>query len=101
MSIINDNIFNIIAITDCEIVEGIKESKRLLFQILLVHIILCIVNGNYNFFSKELFKSLIITAAAIMFYHLFLRKIIDPKINYMMKVCDNNHNDNNKKNIDN
>jgi hypothetical protein len=79
--------------SDEQIRETLGEANRLLFQIFLVHIITCIINRNNNIFSKELFRSLIITAMAIILYHIFVKKItnllfdIDGKEN---KIDNNN-----------
>ena len=79
-------IFNI---TSCNIAQGLGESSRFMFHVFLVHISTCIIEGKSDFFSDELFRSLIITAMAIALYHVFFRKIMDPKIEKMKLICYN------------
>lgn len=74
-------------VSNCSISQAIGESNRLLFQILLVHITTCVINGTNNFFSEELFRSLLITAIAIVLYHLFFRKITEPYIELSKLSC--------------
>lgn len=76
-------------ISKCNIAQMIGESNRFLFHVFLVHISACIVNGDNNFFTKELFRTLLITTMAIIMYHIFIRKIIEPKIEKMNLICFN------------
>ena len=80
---------DILAISQCNIAQIIGESNRFLFHVLLVHISTCIIEGKPNFFSEELFRTLLITAMAITMYHVFFRKIMDPKIEKMKLICYN------------
>jgi hypothetical protein len=78
------DIFNI---TQCNLAQMIAESNRFLFQVLLVHIATCVIEGKKEIFSETLFKSLLITAIAIVMYHIFFRKLVEPKLEKMKMVC--------------
>lgn len=78
------DIFNI---TQCNLAQLIAESNRFLFQVLLVHITTSIIEGKDEIFGETLFKALLITAIAILMYHLFFRKIVEPKLEKMKMVC--------------
>jgi hypothetical protein len=80
---------DILNISNCNIAQMIGESNRFLFHVLLVHIATCIINGDIVFFTEDLFKSLLITAMAIIMYHIFFRKIIEPKLEKMNLICFN------------
>lgn len=83
-------------ISNCNIAQIIGETNRFLFHVLLVHISTCIINGDMNFFTEDLFRTLLITAMSIIMYHIFFRKIIEPKLEKMNLICFNR----NKRNID-
>lgn len=83
-------------ISNCNIAQMIGESNRFLFHVLLVHISTCIINGNNNIITEDLFRTLLITAMSIIMYHIFFRKIIEPKLEKMNLICFNR----NKRNID-
>lgn len=80
-------ISNIFDISQCNIAEMIGESNRFLFHVFLVHISSCIIEGRSNFFGSELFRTLIVTAIAIVMYHIFFKKIMDPKVETMKLIC--------------
>jgi hypothetical protein len=71
----------------CNVSQMLGESSRFLFHVFLVHISTCVVEGKKEFFSEELFRTLLITALAIMLYHVFFRKIMEPKIEKMKLIC--------------
>lgn len=75
-------------ITQCNIAQTIAESNRFLFQVLLVHIATCVIEGKQDIFNDTLFKMLLITALAILMYHIFFRKFVEPKLEKMKMVCD-------------
>ena len=79
------NVFNI---SECNIAQMIGETSRFLFHVFLIHIATCIIERRTkDLLSETLFKTLIITALAIIFYHLFIRKIIEPQIEKMKIIC--------------
>ena len=84
-------------ISKCNIAQIIGETNRFLFHVLLVHISTCIINGNINFFTEDLFRTLLITSMAIIMYHIFFRKIIEPKLEKMNLICFNKRKRNIKK----
>ena len=77
-------IFNI---TPCNIAQLIAESNRFLFQVLLVHVTTSIIEGKDEIFGESLFKALLITAMAILMYHIFFRKLVEPKLEKMKMIC--------------
>lgn len=84
-------------IDQCNISQIIGESNRFLFHVFLVHISTCLIDGKKSFFSEELFKTLLITFAAIALYHIFFRKIIEPKIEKMKLICYSDNTERSKK----
>lgn len=78
------NIFNI---TQCNIAQLISESSRFLFHVMLIHITTSIIEGKSDIFNETLFKTLLITAIAITLYHVFFRKIVEPKLEKMKIIC--------------
>jgi hypothetical protein len=78
---------DILNISRCNIAQGIGEANRFLFHVMLVHVATCIIEGKQSFFGEELFRTLLITAMAITMYHVFFRKIIEPKVEKMKLIC--------------
>ncbi len=74
-------------ISQCNISQTIGEANRFMFHIFLVHICTAIVDGKAELFGEELFKTLIITMIAIILYHLFFRKIVEPLVEKMKLIC--------------
>ena len=74
-------------ISQCNIAQLIGESTRFLFHVMLIHISTCIIEKKKEYINKELFKTLMITAMAIILYNLFFRKIIEPKVEKMKLIC--------------
>ena len=82
---------DILNISRCNIAQILGETNRFLFHVILVHIATCIIEGKKELFSEELFRTLLITAIAITMYHVFFRKIVEPKIEKMKLVCYNDN----------
>jgi hypothetical protein len=78
------DIFNI---TQCNIAQLIAEASRFLFHVMLVHITTSIIENKTDIFNETLFKTLLITAMAITLYHIFIRKIVEPKLEKMKTIC--------------
>jgi putative effector of murein hydrolase LrgA (UPF0299 family) len=78
---------DIFTISQCNISQTIGEANRFIFHIFLVHICTAIVDGKSDLFGEEFFKILIITIMAIILYHLFFRKIVEPIIEKMKLIC--------------
>lgn len=78
---------DILKISKCNIAQTIGETNRFIFHVLLVHISTCVIDGKSEIFTNELYKTLLITALAIIMYNLFFRKIIEPKIEKMKLIC--------------
>ncbi len=77
-------------ISHCNVAQIVAETNRFLFHVMLVHFVSCITEGKKAFFGEELFRTLLITSMAITMYHVFFRKIIEPKIEKMKIICYNN-----------
>ena len=73
----------------CNIAQIIGESNRFLFHVMLVHITTTIIEGKKSFLGEDFFRVLIITAVAIVLYHIFFRKIMEPNIEKMKLICYN------------
>lgn len=81
---------SILNISECNVAQLIGEANRFMFHVFLIHITTCIIEGRHtDIFSSTLFKTLLITAIAIILYHLFFRKIIEPQIKKMKSICIN------------
>lgn len=91
---------DILNISQCNIAQIVGETNRFLFHVMLVHFATCMIEGKKAFFGEELFRTLIITSMAIAMYHIFFRKIIEPKVEKMKLICyDGKDRDNKKKEI--
>jgi len=78
---------NITDISWCNIAQIIGESNRFLFHVMLVHVATTIIEGKKSFLGEEFFRTMIITAMAIVLYHIFFRKIVEPKVEKMKLIC--------------
>lgn len=78
---------DLLNINQCNIAQIIGESSRFLFHVTLVHFTTTIIDGKTNFLSEEIFRTLLITAIAIAMYHVFFRKLVEPKIEKMKIIC--------------
>jgi hypothetical protein len=78
---------DILNISHCNIAQIVGETNRFLFHVMLVHFATCMIEGKKAFFGEELFRTLIITSMAIAMYHIFFRKIIEPKVEKMKLIC--------------
>lgn len=76
------------SISRCEIGNIMEEVQRFLMHITLVHIFSHIVDGKENLFGRDMVKTLIVTAIAILAYHIFFKKLIQPKLKKIKSVCD-------------
>jgi len=73
--------------TDCDISLMYGECSRFLFHISLIHILTCIVDKKEVVFGMDLFKTLTIATLSILSYHLFFRKLVEPKVEKMKTLC--------------
>lgn len=84
MDIINNVDFSI---NNCDVSDIITETIRFLCHIMLVHIITHIVDGNDDLFGPQIFKTLLITAIAIISYNILFKKLVDAKLKKIHSVC--------------
>lgn len=75
--------------TQCNISQAVGDSNRFFFHVLLVHISTCILEKDTQIFTEKLIRSLLVTGMAIILYHVFVRKLIEPKIEKMKLICIN------------
>jgi hypothetical protein len=45
------------------------------------------MNGEPALFNRRMFETIVITAIAVVFYHLFIRKIVEPPLKKMKIIC--------------
>ena len=77
----------ILNISNCNIAQIIGETNRFMFHIILAHIATYIIEDNKKLFNEDLFRSLLITAVAVLLYHILFRKTIEPLIEKMKLIC--------------
>ena len=75
------------SVSNCDMSEIISESNRFLFHILLVHVITHLIDGEDELFGMKTIKTLFITAVAIMSYHIFFKKMTEPKLKKIKSIC--------------
>uniref|UniRef100_A0A6C0EBN1 Uncharacterized protein n=1 Tax=viral metagenome TaxID=1070528 RepID=A0A6C0EBN1_9ZZZZ len=75
-------------ITKCDIVEIITEGHRFLIHIFLVTLINNIFNDEQQLISSTLVKTLLATAIAVILYHLLIKRLLEPKLKLLKKICD-------------
>jgi len=80
------DIFNV---TQCNVAQMIGEANRFVFHTILISISTSIVNGESISFNNKLFQTIVITTMAVVCYHLFIRKIVEPPLKKMKIICRN------------
>ena len=78
---------DILNINQCDLAQLFGETNRFMFHVMLVHFTTCIIEGKKSFLGEELFRTLIIVSIAIALYHVFFRRIIEPKVEKMKLIC--------------
>ena len=77
-----------ISISRCSVIEIISESQRFLFHIFIVHIIINLIdNKPYEIINENILKTLLATIIAVIIYNIYIKKIVDPKIKKLKKMC--------------
>lgn len=69
------------SISKNEMLDIITDTSRFMFHISLVHILTCALGGDEELFGTKTFKTLFVTAMAIIIYYVLFKKIIDEKLN--------------------
>lgn len=80
------------SLTNCDISEIISETNRFLFHIMLVHVIAHIIDGKDILFGEQIWKTLMITAIAVLCYHILFKKLVEPKLKKIQNVCNETRN---------
>jgi len=75
-----DDIFQI---RQSDIANLIGETSRFVMHVLMMHILSVIILKKEDLFGTPLFQTIIMTIMAIVLYHLFFRKIIEPELEKM------------------
>ena len=76
-------------VTKCDIIETIVEGHRFVIHIFLVALFTNLIDGNVNnIFSKTLLKTLLATILAVILYHILIKRVIEPKLKKLKKICD-------------
>lgn len=83
------DIFNV---TQCNIAQMVGEANRFVFHAILIYISTSLVNGNSISFDDKFFRGIVATAMAVICYHLFIRKLVEPPLKKMKIICRNRQN---------
>ncbi len=91
MNIFDDSVsildeFNM-SVTNCDLSDMITEISRFLYHIFLIHVITYCIDGKDELFGSQLFKTLFITALAVMAYHIIFKKFMNAKLKNIQSVC--------------
>lgn len=79
------------AVTKCDIVDIITEGHRFLIHIFFVTIITNLIDNNgVDIITSSLVKTLLATTLAIILYHVLVKRMIEPKLKMLKKICDEN-----------
>ncbi len=76
-----------LSITNCDISDIVTEVSRFMYHILLVHLITYAIDKKDELFGSQVFKTLFITAFAVMMYHIFFKKFMNTKLKNIQSVC--------------
>jgi hypothetical protein len=80
---------DIINITKCDIIEIISEGHRFLIHVIFVSIFTNLIDGTVSeMFNKTLLKTLLATALSVIVYHILLKRVIEPKLKKLKKICE-------------
>lgn len=83
-SIVNDFDFSM---TNCDMSDIVTEVSRFMYHILLVHLITYTLDRKDELFGAQLFKTLFVTALAVMTYHILFKKFMNIKLKNIQSVC--------------
>ena len=73
-------------ITECDINDIRADTIRFLSHIFLLHILTVSIDKKEEFLNKEVLKTMLLTALAIILYHIFLKKLSIP-IKKLKNAC--------------
>ena len=77
-------------VTTCDVSDMMTEINRFLFHMVLVHVITHVIDGKDELYGEHIIKNMIITAIAIMAYHVLFKKITKPKLKKIQSMCERN-----------
>lgn len=78
---------NIFEISDCNIAQTVGETSRFIFHILLLNFCTVMIDDSEEFFTAKIYKTIFATAMAVICYHLFVRKLVEPSLEKMKSIC--------------
>lgn len=81
-----------LSITNCDISDISTETNRFMFHILLIHLITFSIDRKDELLGSQLFKTLFITALAVIVYHTIFKKFMNAKLKNIQSSCNNNAN---------
>lgn len=92
MEIINGGICGLVddfdfTVTNCDVADVITEINRFLFHIFLMHILTYTIDGKDELFGNQLFKTMFITALAVLAYHVIFKKLVNSKLKNLQSTC--------------
>lgn len=78
------------SITICDYFEGMADTVRFLSHIILLHLLTYFIGDDHNnkLFNRDVLKSLVFTAVAVMLWHIFVKKLIIRPIKKLKSACD-------------
>lgn len=88
-----------LSITNCDTSDIITEVSRFMYHILLIHLITYVIDGKDELFGSQLFKTLFITAFAVMVYHILFKKFMSAKLKNIQSVCKTDKNEEENKQV--
>lgn len=54
---------------------------------MLIHVITHIIDGKDEIMGMQTIKTLFITVVAILVYHIFFKKLVEPKLKKIKSIC--------------
>ena len=84
----DNKINNLQIVTTCDISDMMAEINRFLFHMILVHIITHVIDGKDELYGENIIRNMIITAIAIILYHIIFKKITKTKLKNIQLICD-------------
>lgn len=82
---------DIFEISDCNIAHTVGDTSRFVFHILLLNFCTIMIDDSETFFSEKLYKSIFVTAMAVICYHIFIKKWVEPSLEKMKNICKKRH----------
>jgi hypothetical protein len=72
---------------NCNLLDVFAEGNRFVIHITLIHIINYLVGIDAELFHSQVVKTIVIATIAVLCYHLFIKKLIEPHLKTYKTVC--------------